>query len=578
MGLSVGEMEVILEGRACVSGECDCLKSFVKWAHVFCSADLLATCDNPTNCSHDVCAPLLGDKDGLRCMVVNNNKYCSLSGSSNGSCTNMNLDFRQGYVRLAQTTNLKSLDTKISVCSQRALDPLMRDFASLNPSILTRHFFAPMDGTWRVLPGLAQSGDDCRSFEPRGRPWFRTATSVGKVVVVLIDLSASMNKNLPLYLGAGTILDAAKNIATQLLLTLSSGDHVNIVVFNSTSATPLSTSAILVQDHNTTEQLELDPLRLELSKQTVENQSKPSDLSGALQAALLNFDSNPQAAKVILVVTDGVFATLGNVTLPSTNLTGVKVFLYKLPQSDDNNIFLAGNTLVQQLCAVGGHFEPILKNLENPLLALHKYFSYLANLKRILTGGRPQYGYVYQDFEQIGGNIITVTKPAFSDAGDLIGVAGITIYIEVLGNLTDAVTQALRSRITASAYNASTATQVILTAANCSIVNETTYSCGGSINSDFPSNGGLCMKTDMTSTIQDIVCCGVCSVRGSHRLGSKVIAGVAVGSLLGLLVLVFIGVLGWRGYRKRKEKTAEEAERINNFPGDVKDNFGLLRR
>jgi len=118
---------------------------------------------------------------------------------------------------------------------------------------------------------------------------------------------------------------------------------------------------------------------------------------------------------VILVLTDGVSATLGNVALPpAASLSGVKIFLYKLPWSDGHeDIYLANSTLIPQLCAVGGHFEPVVKNLENPLLVLNKYFSYLANLKRVETGGMPQYSPIYQSYEQFGGNLITaVTKPS----------------------------------------------------------------------------------------------------------------------------------------------------------------------
>lgn len=115
----------------------------------------------------------------------------------------------------------------------------------------------------------------------------------------------------------------------------------------------------------------------------------------------------------MMMITDGMFATLGNVTLPTANLSSlsVKTCIYKLPQTDDTHIFWTNNSaLTSQLCEVGGHFEPILKNLENPLFARRNFFSYLANLKRALTNDGPQYSYVYEDFDKIGGNITTVTK------------------------------------------------------------------------------------------------------------------------------------------------------------------------
>jgi len=56
---------------------------------------------------------------------------------------------------------------------------------------------------------------------------------------------------------------------------------------------------------------------------------------------------------------------------------------------------------------------------------------------------------------------------AFTPEGDLIGVAGITLYLELMGNLTNPVKNALQSRVTG--YSAPTK-PIILTAANCTVV------------------------------------------------------------------------------------------------------------
>ena len=55
---------------------------------------------------------------------------------------------------------------------------------------------------------------------------------------------------------------------------------------------------VLVQDNNGTVGPELEFLKTELEKQTVQGQLRQSDLSGAMTAGLKNFDSNPLAAKV----------------------------------------------------------------------------------------------------------------------------------------------------------------------------------------------------------------------------------------------------------------------------------------
>ncbi|KAG0614684.1 hypothetical protein M758_6G195700 [Ceratodon purpureus] len=520
--------------------------------------ELLATCNNPTNCSHDACS--MEDTGDYQCRDVNNNRFCFLYGT-NMPCKNMNLDYGRSYVRAAASTNvINSVDTMLAICSQRPLEPLFKNLSIAAP-LLTRAYFAAMDGSFRIYPGTPQDADNCKKFDPRIRPWFRTSTSVVKILVVLIDLGASMGNNLPPDLGAGTILQAAKDMAKELLRTLSATDYVNIVMYDSSRVIPLSPSAVFVSG---TEATELDSLRTELDKQTVEGQNRQSNLSAAILVALPNFESNTKAAKLIVVITDGVFATLGsNVALPTAELSdsGVKIFIYKLRQPNDNNIFLINNTLIQQLCALGGHFEPILKNLENPLLAFQKYFSYLANLNRVLTNGRPQYSYIYEDIEGIGGNITTLCKPVFV-RGDLIGVAGITIYINGLGNITNQVYQALSSRTTG--YSP-VAPDIALNATNCSVVNGTMnfLPCG----SGSAQNGGLCKRADPPkSTIQELLCCGTCSDRPRVHPG-RLIAGIVIGSL-GLIFAVLACIFV---YCKRKRKHEEREHWLANLQPPVNE-------
>ncbi len=117
--------------------------------------------------------------------------------------------------------------------------------------------------------------------------------------------------------------------------------------------------------------------------------------------------------QIIVVLTDGVFASSENVTLPESLLlaSNVKILLYKLPQADDLDIYLSNNSLLNSICRVNGTFEVIQGDLTNPLYTVRSYFSYLAATLEVAVNGKPLWSNIYQDFDRIGHNIASVTSP-----------------------------------------------------------------------------------------------------------------------------------------------------------------------
>lgn len=94
-----------------------------------------------------------------------------------------------------------------------------------------------------------------------------------------------------------------------------------------------------------------------------------------------------------MVLTDAWFVYSENVTLPETQLqtAGVKVLIYKLPQANDNNVYLSNSPLLGSLCRIGGTFEVIEQDLNNPLYAIKSYFLYLASthMVALAVAGKP---------------------------------------------------------------------------------------------------------------------------------------------------------------------------------------------
>ncbi len=132
-------------------------------------------------------------------------------------------------------------------------------------------------------------------------------------------------------------------------------------------------------------------------------------------AMLTNNDSDLQ---IIIVLTDGQFATTGNPnqTLPVNEISSnkAKVFVYKLLQTitTDNDPYLErGSNLPGQICEVDGTFEVISQNLDNPLFAIKSFYSFLANTHIVAVNQKPYWSNVYASFFENGSPCITVTYP-----------------------------------------------------------------------------------------------------------------------------------------------------------------------
>ncbi|CAK9256266.1 unnamed protein product [Sphagnum jensenii] len=459
---------------------------------------LVESCASAANCSRHACSPLLGESQSntIQCVDVFNNKYCT-NEPGNGTCTHLKANYGRSYLRLPPGTDLTNVSAAMgnSICSQRLLDSTFQTMSY--PSVFTYVYFGAVDGTWRSFPGRESRTSDCLGYDPRIRPWYIEGISVTKNLVVLIDAGASMTNVLSTqFLMETTYLAAAQSITQKALLqTLSAQDYVNIIMFNSTGATQLSPDPVLVRNSDLsdpTDHPELKSLITSLNNQEGSSQAGASNLTAAIMAAFTNF--NAHALKIIVVLTDGVFASSENVTLPEILLlaSNVKILLYKLPQADDLDIYLSNNSLLNSICRVNGTFEVIQEDLTNPLYT-GRYYSY-SRIKRDKI--------LIDNLCDGGAGVVTLKiKAAFGSDGQLLGVAAITVYINELGTLTDLVTTALQNRTKGNVYP----TIVI---ANCSIATASNsipaaQQCG-SISP--PANGGLCNMTDFTSSLESMSC------------------------------------------------------------------------
>ena len=80
-------------------------------------------------------------------------------------------------------------------------------------------------GEFRSYPTTlqVQNNGDCLEYDPRYRPWYVTATTGAKHVLIAIDNSGSMS---------GTPISLAREAGKEIIDTLSNNDYVGVIKYS----------------------------------------------------------------------------------------------------------------------------------------------------------------------------------------------------------------------------------------------------------------------------------------------------------------------------------------------------------
>ena len=94
-------------------------------------------------------------------------------------------------------------------------------------------YFGGFNGMFRVYPGFPYKieGNTCEELDPRTRPWYVSATTGAKNIILIIDTSGSMNNNSPAR------IEIARQAAISVINTLGIADWAGLVQFNTKAET-----------------------------------------------------------------------------------------------------------------------------------------------------------------------------------------------------------------------------------------------------------------------------------------------------------------------------------------------------
>jgi Mg-chelatase subunit ChlD len=113
------------------------------------------------------------------------------------------------YTRLAEAYMIQKYKESEGIWAERNMKPSWT-------------YFGAHDGLFRSVPALHQR--DCGAFDPRRRPWFVAASSGPKDVLLVIDVSQSMDRK-------GRI-NITKDAAVTIVKTLTVADRFIVIAFS----------------------------------------------------------------------------------------------------------------------------------------------------------------------------------------------------------------------------------------------------------------------------------------------------------------------------------------------------------
>ena len=240
-------------------------------------------------------------------------------------------------------------------------------------------YFGGHDGHFRQVPALHQA--QCGCFDPRQRPWFVAASSGPKNVVLVIDVSGSMDDE------SGMRMETTREAAVTIVDTLTVADSFTVIAFSSEAHQVGGTNYLLEANSTNKERLKAEINKLE-----------PGGATNFLAAFTTAFDAidntvaNEETTKqriAILFMTDGKIGenmkpdekeveTKNVIDLVnertkqlSERSRNVTIFTYSLGEEADHNV------TKNISCSTGGIWTPVedCGNLVGTMSSYYKLFA-----------------------------------------------------------------------------------------------------------------------------------------------------------------------------------------------------------
>ena len=319
---------------------------------------------------------------------------------------NYPVDFSAANERWRCGESQTTRDAKEMTCMAREIEGAWNQVAQKEYDDTSRvafQYFGTQD-----IGGFAQWpwGEYCTgSYDPRFRPWYSTAASGPKDVVIVVDTSGSM--------GNGNRVQMAKDATKKVIDTLAWTDYATVVTFGSNARAKSST--LEPMDDSTKAALK------NWASSNIHSSGGGTHFTNAFNKAFQVFahsstsstSSGSNCEKVILFMTDGASTdySYADIQSEATRL-GVRIFSYTLGNGADQ-------TVPKQIaCQNGGVFQhvPDCGDLGS---AMAGYFKVLAAGTSKIQHPQPRWVNYYAS--STGDEVLSGCLPVFKNEGQAPG-------------------------------------------------------------------------------------------------------------------------------------------------------------
>ena len=329
------------------------------------------------SCSPPACSDDYPKSYGFECSSAPGNAT-AVCGEGNQCGTGLRRSFNHSVVTFPPEANFNSAESEAFLCATKDMDGLFKDMRTRG-RLLGWQYIADLHGAIRVYPGTPQERGSgyCGTYDVRLRPWFVSALSGPKDVVIVFDGSGSMAS------GSGidgqSRIDVVRKAVQRLLSTFTLDDHVALVRFESTAYSLLSRIANVSYGDNNLVRADpevIDTLRGAMSEQRANGGTR---FALGFQKAfdiLRNTNSSSGCTKIIMFLTDGqandadddIFQAIRDGQNQLNN--AVHIHTYSMGDGADDR-------LPRQIaCENRGVWSPIVAG-EDPLRQMSQYYRFL---------------------------------------------------------------------------------------------------------------------------------------------------------------------------------------------------------